>query len=36
MEKFGGGGDAHEAATRIKIDELKELEKGLQEIIELL
>lgn len=36
MEKFGGGGDAHEAATRVKIDQLKELESGLKEIIELL
>lgn len=36
MEKFGGGGDAHEAATKVKIGDLKDLEKGLQEIIELL
>lgn len=36
MEQFGGGGDAHEAATRIKIDQLKELEMGLEEIIGLL
>lgn len=36
MEKFGGGGDAHEAATRIKVDQLKELEEGLEEIIGLL
>lgn len=36
MEKFGGGGDAHEAATRIKVDRLKDLEEGLEEIIGLL
>lgn len=36
MEKFGGGGDAHEAATRVKLEELKDLESDLQEIIELL
>lgn len=36
MEKFGGGGDAHEAATRIKINQLKNLEKELEEIIGLL
>lgn len=36
MEKFGGGGDAHEAATRIPADKVKEVEKELKEIIELL